>query len=128
MDIQAEEVEAIVKKLKDRAQASPWIPAGIAPPEHYHHLPDGLKLCLTLDMLPREYMDLLARAIGSRLPEGFGEGAKFWHLSIARLGARGPTPEEVEFWRRAFFEEPPSIEVPGQVPAVQSRHFFWRAE
>jgi len=128
MDRRDPDVVAIVKKLKDRAQASPWVPVGVAPPEHYHQLPDGLKLCLTLDILPRGDVDLLAMAIGAELPEGFGEGAKFWHLSIARLGARGPTPEEIEFWRRAFFEEPPGIEVPGQVPAVQSRHFFWKVE
>jgi len=125
-EIQTAEVEAIVKKLKDRAQASPWIPAGVAPPEHYHQLPDGLKLCLTLDILPRGDVDLLAMAIGAELP-GDLVGAKFWHLSIARLGARGPTPEEIEFWRRAFFEEAPSKEVPGLITGVNSRHFFWRA-
>ncbi len=112
MDRRAPDVVAIVKKLKDRAQASPWIPAGVASPEHYHHLPDGLKLCLTMDILPK----------------AFGERSQFWHLSIARLGARGPTPEEIEFWCRAFFEEEPIKEVPGLLTGVKSRHFFWRAE
>jgi len=128
MDRQAPDVVAIVKKLKDRAQAFPWVPAGVAPRKHYYRFPDGLKLCLTLDILPREFVDLLAVAIGAKLPEEFGERSQFWHLSIARLGARGPTPEEIEFWRRAFFEEAPIIEVPGLITGVNSRHFFWRAD
>ena len=81
-----------------------------------------------MDILPKEYMNWLAQAIGAKLPEEFGERSQFWHLSIARLGARGPTPEEIEFWCRAFFEEEPIKEVPGQITAIKSKHFFWRAE
>jgi len=128
MDRRAPDVVAIVKKLKDRAKAFPWIPAGVPPKASYHHLPNGLGLCLTLDLLSREYLNRLARAIGTKVPEELSEGGKFWHLSIARLGAKGPTQKEVEFWRRAFFEEAPIIEVPGLIPSVKSRHFFWREE
>ncbi|MBA7623012.1 hypothetical protein ES703_30402 [subsurface metagenome] len=126
MDRRDPDVAAIVKKLKDGARASPWIPAGVPPQGRYHHLPNGLNLCLTMDLLPEEYVNRLAQAIGTKPPEELGEGGQFWHLSIARLGARGPTPEEVEFWRRAFFEEEPIIEVPGLIPNVKARHFFWR--
>jgi hypothetical protein len=128
MDRQGRDVVAIVKKLKDRARASPWIPAGVPPQEHYHHLPNGLHLCLTMDILPKWFVNQFARAIGVKVPEELGEGGQFWHLSIARLGAGGPRPEEIEFWRRAFFEEEPVIEVPGILTGVNSRHFFWRAE
>ena len=124
----APDVVAIVKKLKDGARASPWIPAGVPPRERYHHLPNGLNLCLTMDILPKEYMNQLAQAIGTKPPEELGEGGQFRHLSIARLGARSPTPEEVEFWCRAFFEEEPIIEVPGLIPAIKAKHFFWRTE
>ena len=128
MDRRDQDVVAVVKKMKDAAQASPWIPAGVPPRERYHHLPNGLNLCLTMDLLLTEYINGLARAIGTKVPEELGGRDKFWHLSIVRLGARGPTLEEVEFWRRAFFKEEPTIEVPGLITGVNSRHFFWRAE
>ena len=95
----APDVVAIVNKLKDGARASPWIPAGVPPRERYHHLPNGLNLCLTMDILPKAYIHQLAQAIGTKPPEELGEGSQYWHLSIARPGARSPTPEEVEFWR-----------------------------
>ena len=119
------DVVAIVKKLKDGARASPWIPAGVPPQARYHHLPNGISLCLTIDLLSKEYINRLAQAIGTKVPEELGEGGQFWHLSIARLGARSPTPEEIEFWRRAFFKEEPIIEVPGLIGAVNSKHFFY---
>jgi len=126
MDRRDPDVVAIVKKLKDGARASPWIPAGVPPQERYHHLPNGLNLCLTMDLLPEAYIHRLARAIGTKPQEELGEGGQYWHLSIAGLGARSPTPEEVEFWRRAFFEEEPIIEVLGLIPGVKARHFFWK--
>ena len=128
MDRRAWDVTAIVKKLKEGARASPWIPVGVAPRARYHHFKDGLSLCFTLDLLPEWYVNRLAQVMGTKPTEQLSEGGKFWHLSIARRGARGPTPEEVEFWRRAFFEEAPIIEVPGLIPAIKAKHFFWRAE
>jgi len=128
MDRRDPDVVAVVKKMKERAQASPWIPAGVPPRECYHHLPNGLSLCLTLDILPGGYVNRLARAIGIEVPGELGGGGKFWHLSIAGMWARGPIPEAVGFWRRAFFEEAPIIEVPGLITGVKSRHFFWRAD
>jgi len=100
----APDIVAIVKKLKDRARASPWISAGVPPRERYHHLPNGLNLCLTVDILPKEYMNQLAQAIGTK------------------------PPEEVEFWCRTFFEEEPIIEMPGLILAIKAKHFFWRTE
>ena len=94
---------AIVERLKQRAQASPWMPLGVPPQEHFHRFPNGLSICFTLDILP---------------------GARYWHLSIARYPG-GPTAEEIEFWRRAFFDEPPTIELPGQIQPAFSRHFHW---
>ena len=126
MDRRDPDVVAIVKKLKNGARSSPWIPVGIPPRERYYHLPNGLSFCLTMDILPKEYINRLAQAIGTKPPEELGEGGQFWHLSITRLGASGPTEEEVAFWRRAFFEKEPTIEVPGLIPGVKSRHFFWR--
>ena len=126
MDRRTPDVVAVVKKLKDGARGSPWIPAGAPPRERYHHFPDGLSICFTLDIFPKEYINQLAQAIGTKPPEELGEGGQFWHLSITRLGAPSPMPEEVEFWRRAFFEEEPIIEVPGVLTAIKSKHFFWR--
>ena len=105
MSKQDPDVAAIVKKLKERALDHPWVPMGIAPRKHYHFFPNGLSICFTLDLLPE---------------------AEYWHLSIARIPG-GPTPEEVELWRRAFFEEEPIKELLGQIPGINSRHFFWRA-
>ena len=126
--MERDDIAAIVKKLKDGARASPWVPFGIPPRERYHHLPDGLNLCLTLDILAKEYVNRLAQAIRTKPPEALAEGGRFWHLSIARVGAGSPAPEEVEFWRRAFFEEDPIIEVPGLITSVKARHFFWRID
>ena len=128
MDRLESDVAAIVKKMKDGARASPWHPFGVPPRERYHHFPYGLNLCFTLDILSKGYINRLARAIEVKLPEELSEGGKFWHLSITRLGGSGPTPEEVEFWRQAFFEEEPIMETAGMVPGVNARHFFWRAE
>lgn len=94
----------VVAKLKERAQASPWVPLGVPPREHFHRFPNGLSICFTLDVLP---------------------GVRYWHLSIARI-LGGPTPEEIELWRRAFFDEEPTIEFPGRIPGLSSRHFYWR--
>jgi len=98
------EVIAIVEELKERARAHPWVPMGVPPREHFHRFPNGLSLCFTLDVLP---------------------GMRLWHLSIARVPG-GATPEEIEFWHRAFFNEEPDIELPAQLPGVSSRHFHWR--
>lgn len=99
------EADAIVRKLKEGARANPWVPHDVAPPERYHHFPDGLSLCFTLDVLP---------------------WGRFWHLSIAHPGT-ALTPAEVDFWRRAFFEAVPTGEMSGVIKAMNSRHFFWRA-
>ncbi|KKN86958.1 hypothetical protein LCGC14_0262270 [marine sediment metagenome] len=128
MDRRAPDVVAVVKKLKDGARGSPWIPAGTPPRERYHYFPDGLSICFTLDILSKVYLTQLAQASGAKIPEGLVEGGRFWHLSIARLGARGPTPQEVDFWRQAFFGEEPIMEVGGQILGINSTHFFWRAK
>ncbi len=99
MDKRVPDVVAVVKKLKDGAQGSPWIPAGAPPRERYHHFPNGLSICFTLDIFTKVYLNQLAQASGAKIPEELVEGGRFWHLSIARLGARGPTPQEVDFWR-----------------------------
>lgn len=127
-----EEADAIVTKLKDGARANPWVPSfGLFPPrERYHHLPDGLSLCLTMDILTKEYVKQLARDIGTEPPETLTEGVRFWHLSIARV-ASDPAlllDGEVALWRRAFFKKEPIIEVPGIITIVRSRHFFWKVE
>lgn len=96
-------VSAIVKKLKERALASPWVPAGVPPRQHFHRFPNGLTICFTLDILP---------------------GVRYWHLSIARVNGC-LTPEETVFWPRAFFDEPPTIELPSQIHGLSSKHFHW---
>lgn len=100
----AKDIPAIVKTLKETAAASPWVPLGVPPRQHYHVFPNGLSLCFTLDILL---------------------GAQYWHLSIARVPG-GPTPEEIELWRRAFFDEEPTIEYSGRITGLLSRHFYWR--
>ena len=105
MDRQDPDIVAIVEKLKEKALAHPWVPLGVPPREHFHRFPNGLTLCFTLDVLL---------------------GVRYWHLSIARLPS-GPTAEEVEFWRGAFFDEPPAIELPGPLHGSLSQHFHWRA-
>lgn len=97
---------AIARKLKERALACPWVPSGVPPWQHYHVFPDGLSICFTLDILPR---------------------AQYWHLSIARIPG-GPTREEIELWRRAFFAEDPTIELLGRIPGFPTRHFYWRCD
>ena len=106
MNKQGQNVADIVRALKDRARGHPWVPLGVPPREHVHRFSDGLSICFTLDILP---------------------GARYWHLSIARPDG-GPTPQEIQFWRRAFFEEEPTIELPSQLPGVSSKHFHWRVE
>ncbi|MBA7681931.1 hypothetical protein ES703_90275 [subsurface metagenome] len=101
-----QEVVAVVEKLKGTAQACPWVPLGVPPRQHFHRFSSGLSICFTLDILP---------------------GARYWHLSIAKVPGY-LTGQEIEFWRRAFFDEPPTIELPSQIPGVESRHFYWRAE
>lgn len=98
------DVAAIVKKLKGRALIHPWVPLGVPPGWHFHRFPNGLSICFTQDVLP---------------------GVRYWHLSIARVPG-GPTREELEFWRHAFFNEEPTMEYPGQITGVPSRHFYWR--
>ncbi len=106
MNRQDPDVVTIVENLKERARAHPWIPSGVPPRQHYHTFPNGLTICFTLDVLP---------------------GCRFWHLSIARVPG-GSTPEEIDFWRHTFFDEEPTVELPGQISGVLSRHFHWRVE
>ena len=126
MDRRYPDAAAIVKKMKDGARANPWVPLGIAPQERYHHFPNGLSLCLTVDVLSKEGFKELARRFGLKPPGDLGEGGQFWHLSMARVGSLPPAQEEVEFWRRAFFEEEPIIEMRGLLTGLHTRHFFWR--
>jgi len=100
------DIAVIVQKLKEKALALPWEPLGVPPRQHYHILPNGLTICFTLDILP---------------------GARFWHLSIARVPG-SLTPEEIEFWRHAFFDEEPTIELPSQILGLSSKHFHWRVK
>lgn len=118
----------IVKQMKDGARAAPWVPFGAPPRERYHHLPNGLALCFTLDILSPEHVARFVSINGSNIPEYLAQGGWFWHLSIARPGGPGLRPEEMGFWRRAFFAEAPIIEMSGLLPGVNSRHFFWRVE
>ena len=99
-----QDVAVIVAELKDRARAHPWVPVGTPPRQHYHKFPDGLTICFTLDILLE---------------------ANYWHLSITRVPGR-LAPEEVEFWRRAFFQEEPTVELPSQILGLSLRHFHWR--
>ena len=100
-----QEVVAVVEKLKERARAYPWVPIGVPPREHYHRFPNGVSICFTLDILPE---------------------ARYWHLSIACLGWL--TGQEMGFWRRAFFDEDPTISSHGEILGVATRHFYWRLE
>ena len=97
-------IATIVAKLKERAAAHPWVPAGVPQKQHFHRFPSGLTICFTLDILPT---------------------ARYWHLSIVRLNG-SIKQEEINFWRRAFFEEEPTIELPSQIAGVSSMHFHWR--
>lgn len=107
MDRLKQTVEEIVGALKETARRNEGVPLGPPPESCRHILPDGLALCLTVDFIP-------------------GRG-RYWHLSVARTGGQFPSAEEIEFWRRAFFDEEPRIEVPGMLNDVNSRHFFWSA-
>jgi hypothetical protein len=107
MDQLKQNVEEMVRSLKETARRNEGVPLGPPPEECRRFLPDGLGLCLTVDFIP-------------------GRG-RYWHLSVARTGDRFPSAEEIEFWRRAFFDEEPLIEVPGMLNDVNSRHFFWDA-
>jgi len=97
---------AIAKKLKERALACPWVPLGVPPWQHYHVFPNGLSICFTLDVLP---------------------GVQYWHLSIARR-SECATAEEVGFWRSAFFNEAPNIELQNRILGFPVTHFYWRIE
>jgi len=103
--MELKKAKTIAEELKKKAQASPWVPLGPPPRQHYHRFPNGLAICFTLDILP---------------------DARYWHLSISRVSAGGPTREEIEFWRQAFFDEEPLIELPSQLLGVPARHFHWR--
>ena len=102
MNQQDPNITAIVKKLKETAQAHPWVPMRIPPQEHYHSFPNGLSICFTLDVLPE---------------------IQYWHLSIARVPGDA-TPEEIELWCRAFFGEEPNIVINGPI----GKHFYWRIQ
>ena len=106
MSHQDPDVATIVEKLKEKAWVRPWVPLGIPPREHYHVFPNGLSICFTLDVL----LDI-----------------RFWHLSIARVPG-GVAPDEVDFWRHAFFDKTPDIESLSPISFVAGRHFYWRAE
>ena len=105
-----------------------WPPHGPPPRECYYHFKTGLSLCLTVDVLTTEWVKQVGQRLGVKYPEGLASGEKFWHLSIARAGTGAPMHAEMEFWRGAFFEEPPFIRMGGVLPGVNSRHFFWKYE
>ena len=114
----------IAEKMKDGARAAPWVPMGIAPRERYHHLPDGLNLCLTVDIISDELVEAILRINRvTRIKPG-----SFWHLSVARTKGANPTAEEVSFWRETFFTEEPDVELSGESTGINSRHFFWRID
>jgi hypothetical protein len=123
-----EQLTELVERMKATARERAGVPLGPAPPECYYRFRNGLSLCLTVDILTVDYVNMLSRIYGVGVPERLSEGARFWHLSVARRGSRGPLPEEVEFWRRAFFEAPPLIQTGGVLPGIRSRHFFWKYE
>ena len=105
-ELMVQDAAPIVKKLKERTRDHPWAPTVIASREHFHMLPNGLGICFTQDIL---------------------EGGRYWHLSISRI-PRGPTAQEVEFWRRAFFDQEPIVERPGRLKDDWLKHFYWRVE
>ena len=103
-ELLVQDAAPIIKKLKERAR--PRVPTLIAPREHFHTLPNGLGIGFTQDIL--------------------GKG-RYWHLSISRLPG-GPTVEEIEFWRHAFFDQEPTYEYAGRLADDWLRHFYWRVE
>jgi len=128
MEEQNQDVNEIVERMKATARAHASPPLGPATRECYHEFATGLRLCLTVDVLTREWIGQVGRLFGVNFPREMATGRKLWHLSIARVGAVDLTGAEVEFWRRAFFEEPPWYQSGGGLPGVHSRHFFWSYE
>lgn len=118
------EVKELVEGMKATAQRYAGPPLGPAARDCYRELADGLRLCLTVDVLSREWISLVAKAFGLNLTRNQATGRKLWHLSIARVGS-SLSKEESEFWRRAFFEETPWHQSGGVLPGVNSRHLFW---
>ena len=104
MNKQDPAVISVVEKLKENALSYPWVRGSVPPRRHYHKFPDGLSICFTLDILSK---------------------SRYWHLSIARKPG-STTAEELEYWRRAFFDEEPTITYPGLTTFGVSSHFFWR--
>lgn len=127
MDKQDPAVKELVERMKATARAHAAPPLG-PPRECYHEFASGLRLCLTVDVLTADWISQVSRLIGAEVPEVMVEHMKYWHLSITRVGVGAPMHAEVEFWRRAFFEEPPLIGTGGVLPGVHSRHFFWKYE
>ncbi len=123
-----EAVREIVARMKATARAHASIPVLPPPRGCYYEFANGRMLCLTVDVLTAEWVDQVGQRPGVEVLQGLAKGAKFWHLSITRVGASSPLPAEVEFWRGAFFEEPPFIQTGRVLPGVNSRHFFWKYE
>jgi hypothetical protein len=122
--MEEKEVKETVEKMKAAALQHAGPPLGPAARDCYRELADGLRLCLTVDDLTREWIGMVAKAFGLNLTPAQVTGRKLWHLSIARVG-RDLGKDEVEFWRRAFFKEPVWHQSGGVMPGVNSRHFFW---
>lgn len=131
MEQQYPEAAAIAEKMKESAQAHPWVPLGPAPQDRYHHFPNGLSLCVTVDIMSAEYQAMVAKILRMGPSPVKGSEAKYWHLSICRFGEEKPSPEEVVFWRNTFFKKKPDIEMPvemAQVNGINSHHFLWRVK
>lgn len=82
-------VKEIVEKMKATARAHASIPVLPPPRECYYHFKTGLSLCLTVDVLTTEWYQGGQRR-GVKFTQGLAKGAKFWHLSITRVGAARP--------------------------------------
>lgn len=125
------EAAAIAEKMKESALAHPWVPFGPAPQDRYHHFTDGLSLCLTVDIISAEYRMMIARILKENMTRVKNGEVRYWHLSICRLGEEKPSPEEIKFWKKTFFNNHPDIELPtemSQVNGINSHHFFWRVK
>lgn len=128
MENQAPEIKELVARMKAIAQEHAAVPVRPPRQECYYHFANGLNLCLTVDILTMRWVTAMSRLPGVEVPQEMA-GAKFWHLSVARLGNTAPTDDETEFWSKAFFEEAPVFQMKmGVVPRVSSRHFFWKYE